>query len=66
MTKKYNVISPDGFPITCEPFASKKAALEYIPLRCQQYERQGYYSTSDLERIPLEELPYCLSVVPCG
>lgn len=64
MAKFYDVISPDGFPIACEPFKSKKAALKAIPLWCARFERQGYYSTSNRERISLAELPYTLSIVP--
>jgi hypothetical protein len=60
----YNVISPDGFPITCEPFASERDALEAIPAWCQRFKKQGYYSTSGLQRIPLKELRDYLSVVP--
>lgn len=62
--KKYYVISPDGFPISREPFKSKRAAMKAVPEWCKQYERQGYYSTSNRDRIPLEELPDCVGVVP--
>jgi hypothetical protein len=65
MTKTmYDVISPDGFPITCEPFKSEKEALEYVPRWCQRYQQQGYYSTSRREKIPLADLPDYLSLVP--
>jgi hypothetical protein len=65
MAKKlYDVLSPDGFPITCESFPSKKAALAAVPLWCSRFERQGYYSTSNREQIPLDELPRCLEIVP--
>jgi hypothetical protein len=65
MAKKfYDVLSPDGFPITCEPFKTKKAARAAIPAWCARFERQGYYSTSNRERIPLPELPHCLRLVP--
>lgn len=58
MAKKYyNVISPDGFPITCEPFTSRKAALKYTPQWIKRYEQQGYYSTASREKILLEDLP---------
>jgi hypothetical protein len=60
----YDVISPDGFPITCEPFKSEKEALEYVPLWCQRYQQQGYYSTSRREKILLADLPGYLSLVP--
>ena len=64
MAKKfYNVISPDGFPITCEPFKTKKAALEYVPRWCERFQHQGYYSTARREHIPLPELPDYLRLV---
>lgn len=59
----YDVISPDGFPITCEPFKSQKAAVKYALKWCKRYQQQGYYSTSNREKIPLEDLPDCLSLV---
>lgn len=62
--QEHNVISPDGFPITCHPFESKQAALDAIPAWCKRYEQQGYYSAVG-KRIPLEELPLYLLVVPC-
>jgi hypothetical protein len=65
MAKKfYDVISPDGFPISCKPFPSKKAALAAIPVWCARFEQQGYYSTNRWEKIPLPELPHVLSLVP--
>jgi hypothetical protein len=60
----FNVISPDGFPITCEPFASEQEALKAIPAWCQRFKKQGYYSTSGRQRIPLKELRDYLSVAP--
>ena len=63
MAKKYDVISPDGFPITFEPFESRRAAQEFIPKWCQRYEVQGYYSTSQWKHIPLEDLPNRLTIV---
>ncbi len=64
MAKKfYNVLSPDGFPITCEPFKTKNAALEYVPRWCQRYQQQGYYSTMRRDQIPLHELPDHLRLV---
>jgi hypothetical protein len=64
MAKKfYNVLSPDGFPITCEPFKTKKAAVAYIPQWCQRYQQQGYYSTMRRNQISLAELPDHLRLV---
>jgi len=59
----YNVISPDGFSITPEPFASEQAARDFIPLWCKRYEHQGFYSAVG-GRIPLSELPDELRIVP--
>lgn len=59
----YHVISPDGFPITHEPFVSIEEALAYIPEWCKRYEAQGYYSAVG-RRIPLEDLPDHLRLVP--
>ena len=61
---KFNVLSPDGFPISAEPFNSQKEAEAAIPKWCERYEPQGYYSTADRERIPVKELPDHLQIVP--
>jgi len=64
MAKKlWNVISPDGFPITCEPFKTKKSALAYVPRWCERYQQQGYYSRTGGPRIPLNELTDWLRLV---
>jgi hypothetical protein len=59
----YHVISPDGFPITCQPFASKEEAENSIPVYCSRFKHQGYYAAV-CGRIPLEELPDYLEIVP--
>jgi len=65
MTKTmYDVISPDGFPISCEPFNTQEEAVKYAFQWCKRYEQQGYYSTSRWEKIPLEDLPENLDLVP--
>jgi hypothetical protein len=56
MNKVFNVISPDGIPITPQPFSSFKAAEKYIPRWVRRYECQGYYATAGGERIPLADL----------
>ena len=61
--KTYHVISPDGFPLTLEPFQSKRQAREFIPLWLKRYEQQGYYSAVT-RRIPLDELRSYLRIVP--
>jgi hypothetical protein len=59
----YHVISPDGFPITCKPFASKEEAENNIPVYCSRFKHQGYYAAMR-GRIPLDELPDYLEIVP--
>jgi hypothetical protein len=60
-TKKYQVLSPDGFTIDREKpyYVSKKKALEAFENWKKRYEGQGYYS-SNRGRIPLDDLQdYC-------
>jgi len=45
---KFNVLSPDGFPISPEPFDSLKAARKYVRQWVEGYRQQGYYSHKDL------------------
>jgi len=60
----YDVLSPDGFPISLAPFKTKRAAVKYALQWCKRFEQQGYYSTSRREKIPLEDLPENLDLVP--
>ncbi len=65
MTKTmYNVLSPDGIFISCEPFNTEEEAVKYAYQWCKRYERQGYYSTNRWEKIPLEDLPENLCLAP--
>ena len=60
--KKYIVLSPDGFNINHEIYyyRSLKAATADLLKFIEKYRVQGYYSTSNRERLTLEELPhYC-------
>jgi len=57
--KKYQVFSPDGFRIqyghvTYPSLKKAKAALDEF---VQGYAFQGFYSTKNRERIPIDELP---------
>jgi len=61
--EKYQIISPDGLPITDEPFVSRQAALNYIPQWRERFEHQGYYKAIG-GRIPLDELTGRLTIVP--
>ena len=59
----YHIISPDGLPLTPEPFGSKQLAEEFVPKYCVRMREQGYYAAVG-ERIPLDELPGRLVIVP--
>ena len=60
---RYHVISPDGFPITPEPFTSRQKAAACIPTFCNHLKFQGYYKAVD-RRISLKELPKYLLIAP--
>lgn len=59
--KKFDVISPDGFSIHfSDTYSSKKEARKAFEEWKKRYERQGYYSSTNYGRIPLDELEnYC-------
>jgi hypothetical protein len=61
MKSKYNVLSPDGFSIHfSDTYKSIKEAKNAIQEWKKNYERQGYYSSTQYGRIPLNELQkYC-------
>lgn len=52
----YHVISPDGFPITYEPFTTRRKAIAAIPVWTEQFRKRGYYLTGRQEKIPLKFL----------
>jgi hypothetical protein len=55
--KNPQILSPDGFPINRDgEFKTKKIALDYFENWKKQYERQGYYSSVDHGKIPLDKL----------
>ena len=59
---KYQVLSPDGFTIEREPsyYTSKKKAMESFLKWKENYNRQGYYSSTKDGRIHLSDLgEYC-------
>lgn len=60
MSKKHQVISPDGFSIeNNDGYDTLEAAREAFELWKSRYTQQGYYS-SNRGRIPLDELEdYC-------
>lgn len=48
MAKEYNILSPDGFPISPENFPTPEKAWEYFNNKWMPgYKAQGYYSTID-------------------
>jgi hypothetical protein len=62
---KYDVLSPDGFSISFDetwdtPDEASKALDKWV----ERYKQQGYYSTSNRERIPLDELTTWCTIVP--
>ena len=62
--KKYNVLSPDGFPIHfSKTYKTIKEAKNAIQEWKKRYEFQGYYS-SNRGRIPLNELENYCEIVP--
>jgi len=59
---KYEVLSPDGFTIEFDRpyYLSKKKAFEAFDKWKKRYEQQGYYSSNNYGRIPLDQLEnYC-------
>lgn len=67
MAKKvrYDVLSPDGFSIhISDTYSSKKKAIAAFEEWKKQFERQGYYSSTNYGRIPLEDLADYCQLVP--
>jgi hypothetical protein len=65
LSTKYDVLSPDGFSISFDevwdtPDDASKALDKWV----DRYKQQGYYSTSNRERIPLDELTTWCTIVP--
>jgi hypothetical protein len=61
-TKKYQVISPDGFTIEYEHpyYTSKKKAIAAFEKWRERYVKQGYYSSSRFGVLELKDLEqYC-------
>ena len=62
---QFDVYSPDGFAIDrTETYPSPEVAQQKLQEWVKRYEQQGYYSTSNRERIPLDELASRCSIVP--
>lgn len=57
MPASIDLITPDGFSISfSETWKTKTAAKKYYNEWLKQYEKQGFYSSSQFGRIPLTEL----------
>ena len=59
--KQYDVLSPDGFSIHfSDTYNSIEEAKNALTEWKKRYEFQGYYSSTNYGRIPLDELEnYC-------
>ena len=60
--RKYRILSPDGFTIEfgVEHYSSSKKMWESFEKWKERYRQQGYYSSTEYGRIPLDELEnYC-------
>jgi hypothetical protein len=60
-TKRFDVISPDGFTIDLfDVYKSEEEAIEATKKWSKGYEKQGYYNSVRYGKIPLRELfHYC-------
>lgn len=62
---KYDVLSPDGFSISFhDVWDTPQEAEEALNNWVERYRKQGYYSTTNRERIPLDELTTWCKIVP--
>jgi len=62
---KYDVLSPDKFSISFdEVWDTPEEAKEALKKWIGRYKQQGYYSTSNRERIPLDELETWCHIIP--
>ena len=67
MSKKYQVLSPDGFTIEHEPtYRTQKEAKEAVARFIERYRLQGYYSQTChngyRRQISIAELPDYLEI----
>jgi hypothetical protein len=63
MTRKYQVLSPDGIEIAPVTYRSKKAARAAFNEWVTRYKQQGYYLTNKWERIPYEDIGGCCNLI---
>lgn len=56
----YQVLSPDGLPISHEAFPDKEKARKKAKEWVKRFKTQGYYSSPRYGKIPYDEiLDYC-------
>lgn len=61
----YRVLSPDGFDIRRDRiYSSRREALRDTLDWIDGYETQGYYRTNNMEKIALDDLLDCCSLIP--
>lgn len=61
----FRILSPDGFDIKMDEWQFDKDQVETeLTNFVKRYERQGYYSTSNREQIPLDKIRDYCTVVP--
>lgn len=59
-TKKYDILSPDGFSIHPTKTYTDKNLLDEFSKWLNRYKTQGYYSSSKYGKIDLDDLiDYC-------
>lgn len=62
----FRILSPDGFDIRMDKYEYKEDEIENeIKDFVKRYEKQGYYSRSNRERIDLKDIADYVQVVPC-
>ena len=52
----FDVLSPDGISIWGDAYPTRAAAESALRQWVKRFARQGFYSTSRWERIPLDEI----------
>jgi hypothetical protein len=63
--QKFRILSPDGFDIRMDKANyTEKQVPQALEDFAKRYERQGYYSSTQYGRIPLEDIADYCSVVP--
>jgi hypothetical protein len=62
----FRILSPDGLDIRMDKYEYKEDELENeLKEFVKRYEKQGYYSMSNREEIPLKDIADYCQVVPC-